>query len=44
MPPFATANVPVISDAPKSTASFSFSIAKPPFAFVSTESVCADVS
>ena len=44
VPPYPTASVPVMEDAPRSTASLFDSITKPPFTFVSTESSCAIVS
>jgi len=40
VPPSLTAKVPVIADAPRLTASWPFSMTKPPFAFLSTERVC----
>ena len=41
VPPSPTANVPVIEEAAKSTASSPDSITKPPFAFASTDNECA---
>ena len=44
VPPSPTASVPVMEEAPRSTASLFDSITKPPFVFVSIDNVCATVS